>query len=60
MEKFINELKAKTETISMELRKFSQGNDSAGTRARKLALEIKEDMLALRKTILEERKNKND
>jgi hypothetical protein len=49
----LEKIKLLTETLSAETTKFySKGNNSAGTRARKAAQELKELMQVLRKEIL--------
>lgn len=53
----IDLIKAKTEELSMDTAKFYKGNKSAGTRARKLAQELKALLQTLRGEILENRKN---
>jgi hypothetical protein len=54
----IEKIKELTETLSLNAGKFYKGNDSAGTRARGTAQELKELLQTLRKEILEERKKK--
>lgn len=57
----IEQIKEKTELLSVDTAKFYKGNNSAGTRARKLAQELKALLQTLRGEILEGRKNaKND
>ena len=49
----LEQLKTLVETLSAETTKFqTKGNQSAGTRARKAAQELKELMQVLRKEIL--------
>jgi hypothetical protein len=49
----LEQIKTLVETLSAETTKFySKGNNSAGTRARKAAQELKELMQVLRKEIL--------
>jgi hypothetical protein len=52
----LEKIKTLTEELSMDATKFFKGNNSAGTRARKLAQEIKTLLQNLRNEILEERK----
>ena len=58
----LEQIKTLVDTLTAETTKFySKGNQSAGTRARKAAQEIKELMQVLRKEILAEtKKEKND
>jgi hypothetical protein len=49
-------IKQKTEELSTDTLKFYRGNNSAGTRARKTAQEIKALLQQLRAEIIEERK----
>jgi hypothetical protein len=58
----LEQIKTLTETLTAETAKFySKGNNSAGTRARKAAQELKGLMQKLRNEILEEtKKEKND
>jgi hypothetical protein len=58
----LEQIKNLVETLTAETTKFySKGNQSAGTRARKAAQELKELMQVLRKEILAEtKKEKND
>lgn len=53
----IEQIKTKTEELSVDTAKFYKGNKSAGTRARKLAQEIKALLQTLRGEILENRKS---
>jgi hypothetical protein len=49
----LEKIKSLTETLTAETTKFyGKGNNSAGTRARKAAQELKELMQVLRKEIL--------
>jgi hypothetical protein len=48
-------IKLKTEELSVDTGKFYKGNNSAGTRARKLAQELKNELQNLRNEILKER-----
>ena len=52
----IEKIKTLTEELSVDTTKFFKGNNSAGTRARKLAQEIKTLLQNLRNEILNERK----
>jgi hypothetical protein len=52
----LEKIKTLTEELSMDTTKFFKGNNSAGTRARKLAQEIKTLLQNLRNEILDERK----
>jgi hypothetical protein len=52
----IEQIKVKTEELSVDTLKFEKGNKSAGTRARKLAQELKSLLQTLRQEILESRK----
>lgn len=56
----IEMIKSKTEELSIDTAKFYQGNKSAGTRARKLAQELKSLLQTLRGEILENRKKTDD
>lgn len=58
----LEQIKLLTETLNSETNKFfEKGNQSAGTRARKAAQELKELMQVLRKEILNHSKeSKND
>jgi hypothetical protein len=54
----LEKIKSLVETLSTETTKFfEKNNNSAGTRARKVAQEIKELTQVLRKEILETKKN---
>jgi len=53
----LEQIKSLTETLTSETNKFfEKGNQSAGTRARKAAQELKELMQVLRKEILNHNK----
>jgi hypothetical protein len=52
----IEQIKALTESLSVDTEKFYKGNKSAGTRARKSAQELKALLQQLRLEILEEGK----
>jgi hypothetical protein len=56
----IEKIKTLTEELSVDTGKFFKGNNSAGTRARKLAQEIKNLLQQLRTEILEERKKEGE
>jgi len=56
----LEKIKVMTEELSVDTTKFFKGNNSAGTRARKLAQEIKTLLQTLRNEILEERKKTED
>lgn len=57
----IEKIKLKTEEMAVDYGKFSKGNDSAGTRTRKYAQELKGLLQTLREEVLEIRKTtKND
>jgi hypothetical protein len=52
----LEQIKILTEELSVDTTKFFKGNNSAGTRARKLAQDLKNLLQTLRNEILEERK----
>lgn len=56
----IEMIKTKTDELSVDTAKFYKGNKSAGTRARKLAQELKSLLQTLRLEILEERKTETN
>jgi hypothetical protein len=56
----IEQIKVKTEELSVDTLKFQKGNKSAGTRARKLAQELKSLLQTLRQEILEDRKSEKN
>jgi hypothetical protein len=57
----IETIKAKTEELSLNTLKFEEkGNKSAGTRARKLAQELKGLLQTLRQEILESKKTEQN
>lgn len=56
----LEKIKTLTEELSVDTTKFFKGNNSAGTRARKLAQDIKSLLQNLRNEILEERKKTGD
>jgi len=51
----IEQIKSLTEELNVNIIKFYKGNKSAGTRARKLAQNVKALLQTLRTEILEER-----
>ena len=53
-------IKLKTEELSVDTGKFYKGNNSAGTRARKLAQELKALLQTLRTEILDNRKKEEN
>lgn len=53
----LEKIKTLTEELSVDTTKFFKGNKSAGTRARKIAQELKALLQTLRSEILDERKN---
>lgn len=52
----LENIKTLVENLSVDTTKFYNGNKSAGTRARKLAQELKDSLQTLRKEILEHTK----
>jgi hypothetical protein len=52
----IEKIKALTEELTTDATKFFKGNNSAGTRARKMAQDLKNLLQELRVEILDERK----
>jgi len=52
----LEKIKTLVEELTADTTKFYKGNNSAGTRARKLAQDIKTQLQTLRTEILEERK----
>jgi hypothetical protein len=52
----LEKIKLLVEELSVDATKFFKGNNSAGTRARKLAQDIKTQLQTLRNEILQERK----
>jgi hypothetical protein len=57
----LEQIKTLTETLTAETAKFySKGNNSAGTRARKTAQELKAMLQKLRGEILEEKKTEDN
>lgn len=56
----LEQIKTLTEQLSVDATKFYNGNKSAGTRARKLAQELKSLLQKLRGEILESKKDKQD
>ena len=51
----LEKIKILTEELSVDTTKFFKGNNSAGTRARKLAQVLKNELQNLRNEILKER-----
>jgi len=56
----IEKIKTLTEELSVDTTKFFKGNNSAGTRARKIAQDLKNLLQQLRTEILEERKKEDN
>ena len=56
----IEKIKILTEELSVDTGKFFKGNNSAGTRARKIAQDLKNLLQKLRTEILEERKKEDN
>ena len=56
----LEQIKTLTEELSIDTGKFFKGNNSAGTRARKLAQDLKNLLQKLRTEILEERKKEEN
>jgi hypothetical protein len=56
----IEQIKTLTEELSVDTNKFFKGNNSAGTRARKIAQDLKNLLQKLRTEILEERKKEEN
>lgn len=56
----IEQIKTLTEELSVDTGKFFKGNNSAGTRARKIAQDLKNLLQKLRNEILEERKKEDN
>jgi hypothetical protein len=56
----LEKIKTLTEELSVDTTKFFKGNNSAGTRARKLAQDLKNLLQKLRTEILEERKKTDE
>jgi hypothetical protein len=56
----LEKIKTLTEELSVDTSKFFKGNNSAGTRARKLAQDLKNLLQTLRTEILEERKKTDE
>jgi hypothetical protein len=56
----LEKIKTLTEELSVDTIKFYKGNNSAGTRARKLAQDLKNLLQTLRTEILEERKKEEN
>jgi len=56
----LEKIKTLVEELSLDTTKFFKGNNSAGTRARKLAQDIKAQLQLLRNEILDERKKSDN
>jgi hypothetical protein len=56
----LEQIKTLVEELSVDTTKFFKGNNSAGTRARKLAQDIKNLLQKLRTEILDERKKEGN
>ena len=56
----LEQIKELTELLSVDTTKFFKGNKSAGTRARKLAQELKALLQTLRTEILDNRKKEEN
>ena len=56
----LEQIKELTEQLSVDVNKFYGGNKSAGTRARKLAQELKALLQTLRAEILDNRKQEEN
>ena len=56
----LEKIKALTEELTTDATKFFKGNNSAGTRARKMAQDLKNLLQELRVEILDERKKTED
>jgi tRNA A37 methylthiotransferase MiaB len=56
----LEQIKTLVEELSVDTTKFFKGNNSAGTRARKLAQDIKNLLQKLRTEILDERKKEEN
>lgn len=56
----LEQIKTLTEQLSVDATKFYNGNKSAGTRARKLAQELKSLLQKFRGEILDSKKDKQD
>ena len=56
----LEKIKELTELLSVDTTKFFKGNNSAGTRARQLAQDLKNLLQTLRTEILEERKKEEN
>lgn len=56
----LEQIKTLVEELSVDTSKFFKGNNSAGTRARKMAQDIKNLLQKLRTEILDERKKEEN
>ena len=56
----LEKIKELTEVLSVDTTKFFKGNKSAGTRARKIAQELKALLQQLRGEVLEHNKTENN
>jgi hypothetical protein len=56
----LEKIKEMTEVLSVDTTKFFKGNKSAGTRARKIAQDLKALLQKLRGEILEHKKSEKD
>lgn len=56
----LEQIKTLVEELSVDTTKFFKGNNSAGTRARKMAQDIKNLLQKLRTEILDERKKEEN
>ena len=56
----LEQIKTLVEELSVDTTKFFKGNNSAGTRARKLSQDIKNLLQKLRTEILDERKKEGN
>jgi tRNA A37 methylthiotransferase MiaB len=56
----LEQIKTLVEELSVDTTKFFKGNNSAGTRARKMAQDIKNLLQKLRTEILDERKKEGN
>ena len=56
----LENIKKSVETLAVDVTKFYKGNKSAGTRARKVAQELKSLLQTLRIEILDNKKNEEN
>jgi tRNA A37 methylthiotransferase MiaB len=56
----LEQIKTLVEELSVDTTKFFKGNNSAGTRARKMAQDVKNLLQKLRTEILDERKKEGN